>query len=310
MANLMLAPSPWFTALDSNGAAISGAKIYTLAAGGTWPGDALATYTDAAGLVANTNPVVCDAAGRCAMFLLPSSYKLIYADAAGVTIRTQDNILAVSSFDANVDVSGIAGESIAARDAVYLADGTGSTTAGRWYRMDADYTYASNAAGLVGVAPAAIASGATGSIRLQGQSTGHVALTPGAAYYASTVAGALTSTPPTNRRYVGQADTSTTLVVQPTKTEILNVFGLTRTVMTGNVSLTTASTPYQFFDPDAARDITLPSPSTGLGYVISNFDASGYVLTVKTAGGSTVTTVINGQTVTVIYDGTDWQVIG
>lgn len=89
-----------------------------------------------------------------------------------------------------------------------------------------------------------------------------------------------------------------------------NVFPVTRTVMSGNATLTGSSTPYQFFDPDAARDVTLPANATGLGFVIKNFDASGFALTIKDAAAATVTTVVNGQTVTVIYDGTAWQVIG
>ena len=80
--------------------------------------------------------------------------------------------------------------------------------------------------------------------------------------------------------------------------------------MSGDATLTATSTPYQFFDPDAARDVTLPTAATGLGFVIKNFDAGGFTLTIKDAAAATVTTCVNGQTVTVIYDGTAWQVIG
>jgi len=220
MPNLMLAPSLFFTALDSNGNAISGAKIYTLSAGGVWPGDAIATYRDAAGWAPNANPVVCDAAGRCTMFLLPRSYKFLYCDASDVVLRTIDNVIAPSSYDANVDIAGIAGEAIAALDAVYLADNTTDMVDGRWYKTDADSTAFSSLAGMVGVAPEAIANGANGSIRLQGRVTGFVGLTPGASYFVSTVAGGITMTAPARRRFIGMADLSSSLVVQPTSAEI------------------------------------------------------------------------------------------
>src|SRR5574343_1045453 len=223
MPNLMLAPSLFFTALDSNGSTIAGAKIYTLSAGGTWPGDAIATYSDVAGVIPNPNPVVCDAAGRCTMFLLPTSYKFIFCDAAGAVIRTQDNVIAPSSYDANVDITGRAGEAIAARDVVYLADGSGGTTAGRWYKADADTAAASASAGMVGIAPEAIANGASGSIRLQGRVEGFTGLTPGAVYFASATAGQLTTVAPTNRRLIGVADLSSSLVIQPTNTEIVAI---------------------------------------------------------------------------------------
>jgi hypothetical protein len=220
---LMVAPSPWFTALDSNGNTIAGARIYTLSAGGTWPANALPTYSDAAGTIPNPNPVICDAAGRCVMFWLPTSYKLIFANANDVVLRTQDNLIAPASWDANVDIEGIAGEAIAARDVVYLSAGAGGTTAGRWYRADADVLASSSEAGMVGLAPTAIASAATGAVRLQGRVTGFVGLSPGVAYYVSATVGAITSTAPTYRRLVGVADLSSSLVVQPTNVEIAAV---------------------------------------------------------------------------------------
>lgn len=222
MSNLMLAPALFFTALDTNGDAIAGAKIYTLSAGGVWPGDAIATYSDVGGTTPNANPVICDAAGRCTMFLLPTSYKFIYCDAADVVIRTIDNVLAPSSYDANVDIAGIAGEALAARDVVYLSDGSLGAS-GRWYKTDADDAAASSAAGMVGIVPSAIASGASGAIRLQGRVTGFVGLTPGSFYFASATAGGITATAPANRRLIGMADLSSSLVIRPTDTETVAV---------------------------------------------------------------------------------------
>ena len=46
---------------DDNGNPLTGGKVYTYAAGTTTP---LATYTTSTGAVANTNPIILDAAGR------------------------------------------------------------------------------------------------------------------------------------------------------------------------------------------------------------------------------------------------------
>ena len=43
--------------------------------------------------------------------------------------------------------------------------------AGQWYKMDADLVYASTGAWQVGIAPSAIASGASGTIRISGAVT-------------------------------------------------------------------------------------------------------------------------------------------
>jgi hypothetical protein len=217
--NLTPAPPPYQTVLDANGDAVSGAKIYTMSAGGVWPGNALATYADAAGSTLNPNPIVADAAGRYVAFWLPTAYKVLVTDASDVTIKTIDNLLALSGWDANVDIDGIAGENLSARDAVYLSDGTGGTTAGRWYKTDADAVASSSGAGAIGMASADIASGATGAIRLQGRLTGFVGLTPGADYFVSATAGGITTTAPSNRRFVGVSDLSTSLVIQPTNSE-------------------------------------------------------------------------------------------
>ena len=50
-----------FQFFDSNGAPLNAGKIYTYQAGSSTP---LATYTDNAGLVANTNPIILGTDGR------------------------------------------------------------------------------------------------------------------------------------------------------------------------------------------------------------------------------------------------------
>jgi hypothetical protein len=87
---------------DDNGIPLSGGLLYTYQ-GGT--STAKATYQDAGGGIAHTNPVVLDAAGRAVVFLATGAYKLVLKNAAGVTIWTQDG---VSNQDLVSDVDNVA----------------------------------------------------------------------------------------------------------------------------------------------------------------------------------------------------------
>lgn len=210
-----LAPNARFTAWDNNGLIVAGAKLCTYSAGTTTP---LATYSDADLAVGhqNTNPVVTDSAGRAIVYLSQTSYKFtLYsggtaATCDGTQIWSQDNVTSVPTTSGNVDVTGTAGQTITAGQAVYLSDGSGGKIAGQWYLADAGNTYSSTTAE-VGIAPAAIAAGASGTIRLIGRSTGLSGLIIGTEYFVGST-GALTATLPKLTRHVGHADTSTSLV--------------------------------------------------------------------------------------------------
>src|ERR1035437_5995419 len=85
-----LFPFPVFVAYNqSTGAPLAGGKLYTYVAGTNIP---LATYTTAAGNVANTNPVVLDAAGSANVWYSNSTYKVVLKDASDVVQWTQDNV--------------------------------------------------------------------------------------------------------------------------------------------------------------------------------------------------------------------------
>lgn len=78
--------------LDNSGNPLSGGKIYTYSAGTTTP---QTTYTSRTGLVANTNPIILDAAGRTPEQIWSTEgvlYKYMVADSNDVVIRTWDNI--------------------------------------------------------------------------------------------------------------------------------------------------------------------------------------------------------------------------
>jgi hypothetical protein len=77
---------------DNNGVPLAGGLIYTYAAGTTTP---LTTYTSTTGLVANTNPIVLDSAGRTPSEVWLTSgvsYKFIVKTSTGVQIGSYDNI--------------------------------------------------------------------------------------------------------------------------------------------------------------------------------------------------------------------------
>lgn len=75
-----------------NGVPNVGGKVYTYAAGTSTP---QATYSDAAGTIPNTNPVVLDARGEALIFW-NGNYKVVLKDLNDNTIWTVDNIVAAN----------------------------------------------------------------------------------------------------------------------------------------------------------------------------------------------------------------------
>ena len=80
----------------NDGVPLSGGLLYTYLAGTTTP---QTTYTSSTGLVANSNPIVLDSAGRTPQQIWLTEgllYKFVLRDAAGVLIQTNDNIPSVN----------------------------------------------------------------------------------------------------------------------------------------------------------------------------------------------------------------------
>lgn len=90
----IISPFAFFQALDNNADPLNGGKVYTYEAGTSTP---KATYTDASGSVANSNPVILDSAGRADIWLGDGGYKFVLKNSADVTIRTVDNVGGTSS---------------------------------------------------------------------------------------------------------------------------------------------------------------------------------------------------------------------
>ena len=97
----LLSPTPKQQFFDADGLPLAGGKIFTYAAGTTTPAT---TYVDAAGVTANTNPIILNSLGQADIWLLSTaSYKYVVKDADDVTLFTTDNIavtLTVASFAA------------------------------------------------------------------------------------------------------------------------------------------------------------------------------------------------------------------
>lgn len=204
-------PSPVFYGWDANGDPLNAGLLYTYVAGTS---TLQTTYSDVTLLVANANPVVLNSAGRAVVFLpLGTTYKFVLKDSAGATIWSQDNVSNVPSSSSSLDVTGTFGETVTAGQGVYLSAGDGGKNAGQWYTWDADNAYSSSSATDIGIAPNAVTSGSSGTIRMGGTVTGLSGLNVGSDYYISATAGALTATAPANTRLVGRADTTTSLVL-------------------------------------------------------------------------------------------------
>ena len=137
MASLMPNGKQQFT--SASGAPLVGGRLYTYAAGTVTP---KATFSDAAGTVANTNPLVLDARGE-ALIYWSGAYKVVLQDASGNSLWTVDNyatdaslrqanIISVKDFGVKLD--GVADDTAAVMAAtgagvpLYWPSGTCRTT--------------------------------------------------------------------------------------------------------------------------------------------------------------------------------------
>lgn len=204
----------WFQPIQhvfSAAVVVPGAKAYFYTAGTLTP---VNVYSDVGLTTAYTQPVTADSNGIFAeIFLTPgTAYKVDLQTSAGVSLTgyPADNQLAIPASASTVDSTETAGEAITAGQVVYLSDGSGGKNAGQVYKADSANTYSSTLP-LIGLAPASITSGAQGTVRWAGL-VGGLTVTIGTDYYVGT-SGALTSTAPTNVRFVGRTDSSTSILV-------------------------------------------------------------------------------------------------
>jgi len=205
-------PAPWFTGLTDNGYPVTGGKLYVYLAGTSTPA---VTYTDVNLTVPHPFPIILDGGGRASVYLITTqAYKFVLKDEFDVTIRTQDDIIPTPTLASNVDVGGIAGEQFVSGQVVYLSDGSGAKIAGRWYLADGDFPYASSLP-QIGMAPDNVTSAATGLIRMIGRVDVPYTVVPGATYYVSNAPGEVSLTPGANARFLGVADSASSIVISP-----------------------------------------------------------------------------------------------
>ena len=202
---------------DNNGDPLAGGLLFTYSPGTSTK---LTTYSDVDLSVANTNPIVLDSAGRATIFLSPTSYKFVLCPATDTDpptspLWTVDSVSSVPTSSNNVDSSGTAGEALSANEAVYLADGSGATTAGYWYKTDASATATSTTVKQFGFVTADIASGGTVTVRIAGRMTGFTGLSTGSVYYISETAGEITAVAPTYAQKVAVADSAQSVLLLP-----------------------------------------------------------------------------------------------
>lgn len=203
---------------DNDGEVAAGYKLFTYEAGTTTK---LATYQDAEFLAANTNPIVLDASGRASIYLEQTvGYKFVLAppgdtDPPTSPIWTRDDVYGIpATLGESLDVTGTAGENMSANRWAYLSDGSGGKTVGRWYLTDADFTYASTRAGMIGFnTSGAVTAGDTAVVfRVLGKITS-VTGVAGSLYYLSATSGQLTTSAPTNARPVAIADSDGSFII-------------------------------------------------------------------------------------------------
>jgi hypothetical protein len=96
----VLLPAGYETLEDNSGASVPGGLVWTYQAGTTTP---VPTYTDRSLTVVNTNPIVCDGAGRWSAWG-PANvvYKFVFEGPAtppahGPIIKTVDGILGLTT---------------------------------------------------------------------------------------------------------------------------------------------------------------------------------------------------------------------
>ena len=160
----------------------------------------------------------------------------------------------------------------------------------------------SNTASQIGIATAAIASAADGTIRLSGRITGLSALTAGEDYYVSATEGALTTTPPTNGRFVGRSDTTTTLVMAgntPGSLFLPDSDGTHRLVLLTTSNLT-ADRTFSVLTGDVSRTLSLSGDLTVSVSSTLNQDLT--TTSSPTFSALTATTVDTGQGANELYD--------
>src|SRR3990167_5098492 len=141
---------PWFRQqfLDSNGDPLaSGTLVFSDSGTSTVRevfSDTDLSVTAGSTVTLNAGGFPTVSGSEVTLYLSPVAYRVVVRNSAGTTVRTVDGVYALQAASSvNLDIAdAVAGEALDANDCVYLSDGSGALTAGRWYVADADLSYA------------------------------------------------------------------------------------------------------------------------------------------------------------------------
>lgn len=100
MTAVLMTP-PYLQFFDSFGAPLAGGKLYTFTATGTFTVPK-ATYTTAAGTIAQENPIILDSAGRCTPWL-SGTYDFLVEDSLGNVLETTLGVTAFTTLPASAN---------------------------------------------------------------------------------------------------------------------------------------------------------------------------------------------------------------
>ena len=200
------------------------------------------------------------------------------------TVITSSSIIGIVSSPTGFATTLVAGETVAARAAVYVEPTLTGGTAGRVYKMDADVLVKSTQAFFVGFVVTGVNSGATASIQISGIVTGFSGLTTGTLYYASGTAGAITATKPLHPVPLGIAISATELLINTgikrEQEQAENVSAVYGYAMGGNSGAAVATTDRITFSTSvtAASTISNLSYARDTGAGVSDGSVYGYVM--------------------------------
>ncbi len=144
----------------------------------------------------------------------PLGYDGAPAGLTGNQLATVTYVLGVVNggtvtFDKQIISNQTSGESVTANDIVYFKEADA-----KWWKADADLTATFNQLQL-GVVQETVGADATCSVAISGPVGGFSGLTPGAKYYLSNTAGAISTTPGSTSVFIGWALNATTIIFTP-----------------------------------------------------------------------------------------------
>ena len=239
----------------------------------THAGSTEAVISNTAGFYAELASKVNDEtiSGEWVFTLLPRSNGGNATD--GNQLVTYAQALALATGTAAIDrvvVAGVAGETVAAGNLLFLAVGVG----GQWFKADAD-TASTVDNIILGIAQGAgtVGNTITSGVLIYGLDSNQTGLTNNTVYYVSNTAGAISSTPGTTEVTVGASRSTTSLLFDPRYNQQLTedqqdaLVGTSGTPSTSNRYVTNddtaaAATANKLARRNATGDVTVPTTPT------------------------------------------------